>query len=175
MGEIEDEILDDYINDAEDVFSSGEAETVEEPLDIDETSKPISLKKDVKEKELDEKSEKSETKGKDIMAKPGYLEVTRVYKIDGKETEESVSISTPVHVFITQPALVNVKMGATINMGNYESARVDVSLVMPCYAEDINAVYKDVLKFVEDKTEEQVNEIKGIEKDDEDERSAFMP
>lgn len=50
--------------------------------------------------------------------------------------------------FEAEPAYVSVKNGFTKNMGNYESARVEVMVSFPCYPEDIVDTYKDVKKIV---------------------------
>lgn len=39
--------------------------------------------------------------------------------------------------FEVDPAYISVKKGRTVNLGNYESARFDVSVMKPCYIEDI--------------------------------------
>ena len=47
-------------------------------------------------------------------------------------SEETIQIRP----FATDPAKVRVGRGVTINMGNFESARIDISIEMPCYVED---------------------------------------
>ena len=39
--------------------------------------------------------------------------------------------------FLVEPAYVRVSHGLTKNMGNYESLRVDVSVSLPCYTEEV--------------------------------------
>lgn len=65
----------------------------------------------------------------------------------GKEevSEEKIRIRP----FVTNPATVSVKAGFTKNLGNYESARVDVFLSMPCYSEEIDNVYEQVKDWVD--------------------------
>lgn len=52
-----------------------------------------------------------------------------------------------VKKFLSEPAYVRVSAGQTINLGDYESQRVDVSITMPCYPEEVD----EVLPFVADK------------------------
>lgn len=40
-----------------------------------------------------------------------------------------------------QPAYVRVGTGHTINMGDFASLRLDVSITMPCLPEDVDATY----------------------------------
>lgn len=42
--------------------------------------------------------------------------------------------------FLTEPAYVRINAGTTKNLGNYESLRVDVSVTIPCYVEEITEV-----------------------------------
>ena len=72
-------------------------------------------------------------------------------------TEEREHIS--IRPFATEPAHVGVKFGRTINLGNYESARVDVSFDMPCYAEEAPRVYREVLEMAELRLSEEVEKI----------------
>jgi len=45
--------------------------------------------------------------------------------------------------------------GLTINMGNYESARCDAWLTLPCTEEDADEVHQKCLKFVSAKVQEK--------------------
>jgi hypothetical protein len=54
---------------------------------------------------------------------------------------------------------VSYSSGATLNMGNYQSARVDVRVSVPCYSHEIQPVYAWVEKFVEAKAQEVVNSV----------------
>lgn len=46
-----------------------------------------------------------------------------------------------VHKYVTAPAQVQVSYGLTMNLGNYESARIDVLVLVPCYREEIEDAY----------------------------------
>lgn len=46
-----------------------------------------------------------------------------------------------IRKFVTEPAYVRVGNGVTKNLGNYESLRLDVSISMPCYREEVDAVF----------------------------------
>ena len=64
-----------------------------------------------------------------------------------------------IRPFATVPARIGVKCGRTINLGNYESARVDVSVEIPCYVEEVRRVYQDVLAMAEERLGEEVSKI----------------
>ncbi|QIG76121.1 hypothetical protein EVC24_100 [Rhizobium phage RHph_I4] len=53
----------------------------------------------------------------------------------GVETE-SVNEKIAVPLFHTAPARIRISGGITKNLGDYNSARFDVSIELPCYPED---------------------------------------
>lgn len=87
----------------------------------------------------------------------GTITVSRT--VFNQITEEREHIS--IRPFATDTARVSVKFGRTINLGNYESARVDVMFDMPCYVEEASRVYKDVLELAEARLSEEVSKITG--------------
>jgi len=76
---------------------------------------------------------------------------------------ELVAKNEPITVacFLTEPAKVSVGMGLTLNLGNYESARIDVSLVMPCYREEAEAAYTFARNWVEERLTAEVKDIRA--------------
>jgi hypothetical protein len=75
----------------------------------------------------------------------------------GQESEDGDYIA--VRPFATVPAKVGVSLSRTINLGNYESARVAVSLDVPCYREEVLRIYPKVFSYVADRLEEEVDKI----------------
>lgn len=75
----------------------------------------------------------------------------------GKEEVSNERIR--IRPFVSNPANISVKAGITINLGNYESGRVDVMLSMPCYPEEIDGVYEDVKGWVDSRVEHEKKEI----------------
>jgi len=55
------------------------------------------------------------------------------------EGEEDV---IAIHQFATDVANVSVEYALTMNLGNYESARISVSVTVPCYKEEIDEAYE---------------------------------
>jgi len=68
-----------------------------------------------------------------------------------------------VRRFETEPAYVRVNAGVTKNLGNYESLRVDVSLTVPCYVEEIEQVQQKTAELVADMLDAEVTEYVGKE------------
>ena len=75
----------------------------------------------------------------------------------GKEVEESVQVG----IFKSEPARVNCQVGLTINLGNFESARIDVGFNCPCYPEEMPEVYTHLKGMVEERVQGEVLEIRG--------------
>lgn len=67
----------------------------------------------------------------------------------GEEVVEEDVVA--VHQFVTTPAEVEVAVALTMNLGNFESARLSVSLRLPCYKEEIEEAYAYAQAFVEDR------------------------
>jgi hypothetical protein len=56
---------------------------------------------------------------------------------------------------------VNVTLGYTLNLGNFQSLRLDLGIIdSRREGENINDAFERVYKFVEDKLTEKVNEAK---------------
>jgi len=72
------------------------------------------------------------------------------------DSSEVVEVSK----FETEPAKVTRGYGLTLNLGNYESARVDVSVTVPCYVEDIDKADKWAASWVQKRIEAEVSMIK---------------
>jgi hypothetical protein len=73
---------------------------------------------------------------------------SRGQTIDKQEATEKI----PSPESIVNPAYVVVKGGMTINTGNFESARIDVSISMPCLAtqDEVMKTYKEISAWVDD-------------------------
>lgn len=68
----------------------------------------------------------------DLSEEQGTVLVRRVAY--GAESERRDTLRVPV--FATDPARVRVAGGLTLNLGDYNSARVDVMVELPCYPEE---------------------------------------
>ncbi len=66
-----------------------------------------------------------------------------------------------VGTFKTTPARVTISKGLTLNLGNYESARVTVGVEIPCYVEEVEAVAEAINVLVEKRLQDEVLDIRG--------------
>jgi hypothetical protein len=82
---------------------------------------------------------------------------------NGKEAveEEGDEGIIAVHRFETEPANVSVDYSLTMNLGNFESARISVSVQIPCYREEIDDAYEFASAWVEQRIGEERNKIVG--------------
>lgn len=101
---------------------------------------------------------------KKIVEREGTIEVTSTI-VKGKEVENVQHKGSKIKIrpFVTDTATVSVKLGATINMGDYSSARVDVMFAAPCYIEEMVSVYKQVRKIVSGLVAEEMSTLTGDE------------
>ena len=51
--------------------------------------------------------------------------------------------------------------GLTLNLGNYESARFDVTITMPCYPEDVEACDEWCRAWAEERTKQEMASVRG--------------
>ena len=91
-----------------------------------------------------------------INEKEGAVTVTRTQFGETTEKREKIKIRP----FVTDTATVSVKYGATISMGNYQSARIDIMLSVPCYTEEIREVYYQTRDQVYNLVDQEIKKIK---------------
>jgi len=92
----------------------------------------------------------------EIIVVPAKTRVTKTYFGHEEIKDETLDIT----VFITPPAIVSIKAGCTVNLGNYESGRVDVLISIPCYKEEVEDIYPRVKQLVDDRMKEEYAELK---------------
>lgn len=78
-----------------------------------------------------------------------------------KEDEEELD----VRLFETEPAVIGYSGGQTVNLGNFESIRIDVNLRLPCYVEEIDSAYRWAQDWVGARIEEEIEKVKPKPKD----------
>lgn len=91
---------------------------------------------------------------------PATITVARTYgKIGAPESQDE---TIEVKNFRVQPAQVEIGYGLTLNIGNYESARVDVKVSVPCYAEEVNEAYEWAKTFAEERVRQEVQSVRKM-------------
>lgn len=95
----------------------------------------------------------------------GVLYTKQLFKNSFGDVEErSSEEEIEVRVFRTQPALVRRGVRRTINLGNYESATVEVAVEMPCYLEELEEADAAAKEFVESRASYEVEKITAYAK-----------
>lgn len=67
------------------------------------------------------------------------------------ETDQEVEVLRATFDEGVEPAHVQVGAGMTVNLGNFESLRIDCSVRLPCLPKDIQATYEIAAEFVADR------------------------
>lgn len=95
------------------------------------------------------------------VVRPAVLRVSKQLRTSGKsgpeiETEETMEVRN----FQTVPAQVSLEYGLTLNLGNYESARLTVGVTLPCYAEEVDTMYEQARGWVEERINREKADIR---------------
>ena len=87
-----------------------------------------------------------------MIQRAGTISVNRAFVKTGKtEKNEVLEEKMMVHEFASSPAEVGFSLGMTMNIGDFESVRLDISVKMPCYVEEVDDAYVYVQKWAEDR------------------------
>ena len=90
----------------------------------------------------------------------GKIWVSRNYpKNPSKDFEGQDPLET--REFEVEPAWIKAGYGLTINLGNYESARCDVGVTLPCYTEEIPEAFEEAWKIANVEVQKQVAELRA--------------
>jgi len=97
-----------------------------------------------------------------LVVKEDTWEVERTVRINGKETTEREAGKIVVHPFITQPEVVGVSYGVTVNLGNFNSGRASVWRSRPCYTAEVEECYRLVSDWAGEKITEEQEALKRL-------------
>jgi hypothetical protein len=103
----------------------------------------------------------------ELIARASTAIVNRTVSRNGDKAADPESTAEEemlaVHRFVTEPAKVSVAVGLTINLGNWESAKINIQLTMPCYKEEVEETAKFVQSWVEKKIEHEKSLIRTFQ------------
>jgi hypothetical protein len=85
----------------------------------------------------------------------GKIWVSRSYPKSARKPDEEEQLDLEVRKFETEPAWVKAGYGLTINLGNYESARCDCGVTLPCYLEEVPDAMKKAWEIAEAEIQKQ--------------------
>jgi hypothetical protein len=86
---------------------------------------------------------------------------TKTFLMNNKEvTTDHKDELVEVQVFATEPAVISLEYGLTLNMGNFESCRLSVGIRLPCYKEQVDSAYEAATAWVEERVQAQVRDIR---------------
>ncbi len=92
-----------------------------------------------------------------LISKQGTILVTST--LMGKTTQKGEVIE--VRPFVTATASVEIHKGFWLPTGDMAGAKVDVTIMMPCYVEEISSTYAQVNRLVEALVEKEMNRMQG--------------
>lgn len=75
---------------------------------------------------------------------------------------EEETLNKGVIIPASQMLRVTVEGGATINLGNYESARIGVIVEIPTTKDDLDSAYQWATDWISEKIDKAVKEAKGL-------------
>lgn len=104
---------------------------------------------------MDRDKEQVEGKGGTLSVTVKQTQVGTVN--EDSEEREQIEVSP----FVTDPAYVTFACGATLNMGNYQSLRIDVRVSLPCYIEEIDEMYTTAKKWADERLDKELKELKN--------------
>lgn len=91
----------------------------------------------------------------EVIAKASIVSVGRTVSVDGKKAadpeDDAVEEQIAVHRFVTTPMTIKVGVGLSINLGNFEFAKLSVEMTIPCYKEEAEEAYAFAQSWVEQK------------------------
>jgi hypothetical protein len=99
---------------------------------------------------------------KELTSEDGQVEVTST--VIGMPTTKGKPIK--VRPFITAPAHVEVHKGAWFPTGDMRGAKLDITVRMPCYVEEIPAIYKQVNALVDKLMEKEYRRLSGEDEEE---------
>jgi hypothetical protein len=103
---------------------------------------------------------------KDAKVVESTVTVRRQFVVQGEEQDDAEETDQviDVHKFVTEPANIRFGLGVTMNMGNYESARVDISVSVPCYKEEMREGYAYARQIAETVIADEKQKLKNAKK-----------
>jgi hypothetical protein len=98
------------------------------------------------------------TKTYEKIVERGSVIATKHYGKKGTE-EDTEFEELEVRVFDVEPAHVRINVGFTVNLGNYNSGRVDTAVTLPCYVEEIDEALEEATDIAGKKSAQLVKEV----------------
>lgn len=98
-------------------------------------------------------------------AKTGMLIASRTYSVSGtvrSSTDEDEQIEVPQLDPNLAQARVEYQSSTTVNIGNFESIKVGVSVSLPSYITELHECYEAAKQFVEAKIQQHMVEIREL-------------
>lgn len=99
---------------------------------------------------------------KHLQTKPVTGMVSTSKAVSGNPIAESASESKTLHPGVYNDGMsITIEGGRVINLGNYETARIGVTITVPCSKDTLEEAYTYATEWVSEKIEAAVKDAKG--------------
>jgi hypothetical protein len=96
-----------------------------------------------------------------IVAKPITTHTTKTTSHKGEIVKHDISESETVHKGVYGDMSLTVEAGRTINLGDYNSAKIGVTLTVPCFKDALNDTYEWASEWVNSQIEKEIKDAQG--------------
>jgi hypothetical protein len=95
---------------------------------------------------------------KKVEKQEGTVTVSKTILKQTTQKQEKIEIRP----FVTDAtASVGIRLDRTLNIGNFESIKLGVSLTVPCYMEEVVDVFHQTIKLTKELMEEQLEKLEA--------------
>lgn len=99
-------------------------------------------------------------KPQEVNAVAGRILVQKTVGRKKNATATDAEETIEADIFHAPHAMVSCGMGVTVNMGNYESCKVDVHVSIPCYPAEVAQAYNKVRGWCEQVVRREIDLLK---------------
>jgi len=100
----------------------------------------------------------------EVVCETRFVSVRRTYRDAGVCKKEEFTESNAILVGLPIAGVPVAEVGAasrmTLNLGNFESVQIEVSVALPCYVEELQECYKAAKHFVDSNLNSEIQAIR---------------
>ncbi len=88
--------------------------------------------------------------------------VTKQYILKKKEgVPQATDVPLEIHRFVTDPVRIDTRVGITLNLGNFEFARIDIGVVVPCYKEEMDDAFAWSREWATERLKSEIDRVRS--------------
>lgn len=97
-----------------------------------------------------------------VSAQTSTVKTIKGQEVAGTHSSKEEVVNKGVYIEPSELLRIGVEGSRTLNLGNFESAKIGVTLTMPCTKETLGDAYDWATNWVSDRLEEAVKSAKGL-------------